>query len=166
MFASFAQKQKRSTKPSTKGSKARRRSKTLANRRRHFIESLEPRIVLNAAPLAIDDPHYYTAEDTALTITTSDVTLLDNDWDAEGDTLTASVVDNPPNGTLSGFTGSSGTFTYTPNTAFVGVDTFTYKLNDGTDDSNVVTVSVAVGGQFGAQTNLSESYAGGGGDAC
>jgi hypothetical protein len=60
-----------------------------------LFERLEPRIVLNAAPIARDDASYFTAEDTALTVTTSDTTLLDNDWDPEGDSLTASVVDGP-----------------------------------------------------------------------
>jgi len=37
-----------------------------------------------------------------------------------------------------------GTFSYTPNADFFGDDTFTYKANDGTDDSNVATVTITV----------------------
>ncbi|MBI2480562.1 MAG: cadherin-like domain-containing protein [Planctomycetia bacterium] len=124
--------------------------------RQRLFEPLEPRIVLNAAPIAKDDAWYFTAEDTALTVTTSEMTLLDNDWDPEGDSLTASVVDSPANGSVSNFSGSDGTFTYTPDTSYVGFDSFTYKVNDGTDDSNIVTVSIAVGGNFGPRTNLDE----------
>ena len=36
-----------------------------------------------------------------------------------------------------------GSFTYTPDTAFVGDVTFTYRLEDGADSSNVVTVVVS-----------------------
>ncbi|MDA1049218.1 MAG: hypothetical protein O3C40_01890, partial [Planctomycetota bacterium] len=36
-----------------------------------------------------------------------------------------------------------------------------YKANDGAVDSNVVTVSIAVGGDFGARTNLEEAARGG-----
>jgi len=124
--------------------------------RQRLFERLEPRVVLNAAPVARDDPWYYTAEDTGLTVTTSDTTLLDNDWDPEGDSLTASVVDSPDNGSISNFSGSDGTFTYTPDTSYVGFDSFTYKVNDGTDDSNIVTVAIAVGLNFGPRTNLDE----------
>jgi hypothetical protein len=55
-----------------------------------------------------------------LTVTTSDTTLLDNDWDPEGDSLTASIVDSPSNGSISGFSGTAGTFTYTPDTSYAG----------------------------------------------
>ena len=121
-----------------------------------FFESLEQRIVLNGAPIANPDPWYSTAEDTALTVTTSATTLVDNVWDPEGDSLTASVVDSPSNGSVSNFSSTDGTFTYAPDTSYVGFDAFTYKVNDGTDDGNTVTVSIAVGLNFGPRTNLDE----------
>lgn len=33
---------------------------------------------------------------------------------------------------------------YTPNASFSGTDSFTYKANDGTSDSNIATVSITV----------------------
>ena len=117
--------------------------------------------MLNAAPIALPDPFYSTAKDTALTVDSQGTTLLDNDWDPEGSSLTASVVDNPANGTLSNFN-SAGTFTYTPDTGFEGFDSFTYDVSDGTDDSEVVTVSIAVGGHFGPRTNQDELLRGSG----
>ena len=113
--------------------------------------------MLNAAPIAADDPWYYTAQNSALTIGTSDTTLLANDWDAEGSPVSATIVTGPSNGSLSSFNGANGTFVYTPNTTFVGVDTFTYRVSDGTDDSNLATVSIAVGGHFGPRTNSEET---------
>ncbi|HUG66542.1 MAG TPA: Ig-like domain-containing protein [Pirellulaceae bacterium] len=107
------------------GKRGRRRDTQRWAQRQPFFERLEPRVILNAAPVARDDPWYYTAEDTGLTVTTSDTTLLDNDWDPEGDSLTASVVDSPAHGSLSNFSGSDGTFTYTPDTSYVGFDSFT-----------------------------------------
>ena len=135
---------------------ARTRRLKRLGRRATFLERLEPRVVLNAAPIGRDDASYYTAEDTDLTVGTSDTTLLDNDWDPEGSSLTATIVDNPANGTISNFSGTAGTFTYSPDLGFTGVDTFTYDVSDGTDDSNLVTVSIAVGGHFGPRTNLEE----------
>jgi hypothetical protein len=43
---------------------------------------------------------------------------------------------------------SDGSFTYTPNTNFSGIDEFTYKVSDGVAESNVATVTLEVyGGQ-------------------
>ncbi|MEL7039550.1 MAG: Ig-like domain-containing protein, partial [Cyanobacteria bacterium J06592_8] len=62
--------------------------------------------------------------------------------DADGDTLTAQLVDGPVNGSLD--LSEDGSFTYTPEPEFSGEDSFTYTANDGEDDSNVATVTVAV----------------------
>ena len=79
-----------------------------------------------------------TNEDTAV-----DITLSGADVDS-GDTLTYSVVANPSNGTLGNISGSNNTVTYTPTANWNGTDTFTYKVNDGTTDSNTSTVTVTV----------------------
>ena len=39
---------------------------------------------------------------------------------------------------------ADGSFTYTPADDFNGPDSFTYKANDGTADSNTVTVTLTV----------------------
>jgi hypothetical protein len=49
----------------------------------------------------------------------------------------------PANGTVE--LNTDGSFTYTPNTDFTGVDTFLYLAFDGTNVSTEVTVSVSVG---------------------
>ncbi len=111
-----------------------------------LLEGLERRDLMNAAPITQDDAAFYTALNTDLVVTTSSspAHLLANDFDAEGNALTASVVASPASGSLISFN-SNGTFTYRPNTGFTGVDTFTYKINDGTSDSGLATVSIAVG---------------------
>ncbi|MEZ4735545.1 MAG: Ig-like domain-containing protein [Caldilineaceae bacterium] len=68
--------------------------------------------------------------------------VLQNDSDAEGDTLTTAEISAPDNGTLA--LNADGSFTYLPNAGFTGDDSFTYVANDGTADSNVATVTITV----------------------
>ncbi|SIN79215.1 VCBS repeat-containing protein [Singulisphaera sp. GP187] len=68
--------------------------------------------------------------------------VLDNDSTPAGRELTATLVSGPGHGTL-GFNGD-GTFTYTPNAGYIGVDSFTYRANDGLADSEVATATISV----------------------
>lgn len=61
--------------------------------------------------------------------------------DIENDSLSYSIVSAPSSGTLSG---TAPNYVYTPNSNFNGVDSFTFKVNDGTLDSNVATVNIEV----------------------
>ncbi|MDR0965534.1 MAG: tandem-95 repeat protein, partial [Myxococcales bacterium] len=61
--------------------------------------------------------------------------------DADGDSLTYSIVDHPSHGTVI-LIGSVAT--YTPAQDYNGSDSFTFKVNDGTDDSNVATIDIMV----------------------
>jgi len=93
----------------------------------------------NTAPVAAADC-YTTNEDTPLTVILPG--LLANDSDADGNTLTAVLVAGPAHGTLT--LNANGSFTYTPNANFNGDDTFTYRANDGTANSNIATVAITV----------------------
>jgi len=129
-------------------------AKVRSRKFRHLVlESLEGRQLMAANPVARDDSGYYTALNTDLVVSTSSVHLLANDIDIDTVHFTSSVVNGPTSGTLIS-TGTNGTFTYRPNTGFTGVDTFTYKINDGSLDSNVATVSIAVGTPLLAKQNL------------
>src|SRR5205814_983214 len=68
--------------------------------------------------------------------------VLANDVDVDGDRLTAVLVSGPAHGTLT--LNPDGSFTYTPAAGFTGIDTFTYRANDGTADSNAVLVNITV----------------------
>jgi hypothetical protein len=58
-----------------------------------------------------------------------------------GNPPTYQIVSSPSNGEL---TGTPPNLTYTPDPDFVGNDTFTFKANDGSQDSNIGTVTVHV----------------------
>jgi VCBS repeat-containing protein len=93
----------------------------------------------NDAPVAHNDS-YNVAEDGSLTVPAAG--LLGNDSDVDGDALTAQLVSGPAHGTLT--FNADGSFTYTPDADYSGSDSFTYKANDGTDDSAVATVDLTV----------------------
>ncbi|HEY3052448.1 MAG TPA: Ig-like domain-containing protein [Thermoanaerobaculia bacterium] len=88
---------------------------------------------VNDAPVA-NPQSVITPEDTpiAITLTGSDV---------DGDPLTFAIVTGPAHGTLSG---SGANVTYTPNANYNGPDSFTFRVNDGTVNSNIATVSIRV----------------------
>ena len=94
----------------------------------------------NQAPVATDD--VYAVQPGGVLMTTPASGVLANDTDADGDSLSTTLVGQASSGVavLSG----DGSFTYTPNAGFAGADMFTYQVSDGTVASNVATVSIAV----------------------
>ena len=78
-----------------------------------------------------------TSEDTPLGIT-----LTGSDIDS--DSLTFELVGSPANGSITGLNPATGQLTYTPNLNYNGPDSFTFKVNDGTADSNIATVEITV----------------------
>ena len=68
--------------------------------------------------------------------------MLANDTDAQSNPLSAIQVAGPSHGALT--LNSNGSFSYVPTGGYTGADSFTYKANDGSLDSNVVTVSITV----------------------
>lgn len=93
----------------------------------------------NLAPAALDDS-YSVLEDAVLSVPAPGV--LGNDTDPELGPLTATRLTDPSYGTLS--FSANGSFTYTPDAGWSGVDTFTYKANDGALDSAPATVTITV----------------------
>jgi hypothetical protein len=92
---------------------------------------------VNDAPDARDD-NAVTNEDTPITIS-----VLNNDTDVDGDTLTVNrIVSGPVNGSVT--VNANGTVTYTPNANFNGVDTFQYEITDGNGGFDIATVRVTV----------------------
>ena len=93
-------------------------------------------IMVNAVndPPVADDQAATTSEDTP-----EDMTLAASDVD--GDALTYGIVRGPAHGTLSG---TGETRTYTPDPDYVGSDSFTFRANDGVEDSNIATITIEV----------------------
>jgi len=95
---------------------------------------------VNQAPVAADDS-YQTLPDTPLDVGGS-IGVLANDTDADLDVLQAVLVGDVSNGVLS--LTADGAFSYTPNTGFIGTDSFTYQAGDGALLSDVATATISV----------------------
>lgn len=95
----------------------------------------------DGSPVAYDDV-YTTLEDVPLNVPASGVLL--NDTDVDGDALTATLLSNVSNGSLS--LNANGSFTYMPNTNYNGSDNFTYRVSDGFNPVAVVLQQNANGG--------------------
>lgn len=103
---------------------------------------------VNDAPTAADDSDS-TAEDTPITID-----VLANDTDVDADTLTIGSINQPGNGSA---TINAGAITYTPNSGFTGVDTFTYTATDGNGGQDNATVTVTVTAPNDSPTAVDDS---------
>jgi VCBS repeat-containing protein/predicted outer membrane repeat protein len=91
------------------------------------------------APVAAGDT-YQVDEDALLTVSAPGV--LGNDLDRDSDLLSAILVSGPSHGSLT--LNANGSFTYHTGTNYNGSDSFTYKVHDGNDTSNVATVLITV----------------------
>ncbi|MBW2475584.1 MAG: tandem-95 repeat protein, partial [Deltaproteobacteria bacterium] len=94
---------------------------------------------VNDGPVAADDV-YTTDEDTLLAVTAPGI--LGNDSDIDGDALSATILTDPANGTLT--PGTDGSFIYLPDPNFTGTDSVTYEAcdSDGVCDEATAVISV------------------------
>ena len=69
--------------------------------------------------------------------------ILYNDIDLDGDILSAQLVSDVANGSLT-LNSNGDIVSYTPNVDFSGYDEFTYTANDGDNDSEVANVLISV----------------------
>jgi Tol biopolymer transport system component len=99
-------------------------------------------IRITHAPIANPD-EYGVAPDGTLVVT-PDRGVLANDADADGDWLTARLVDDAGHGTLQ--LQPDGSFTYVPSAGFTGTDGFLYRAGDGQTESSDTLVRIRVGG--------------------
>ncbi|MCA1625403.1 MAG: DNA/RNA non-specific endonuclease [Acidobacteria bacterium] len=87
-----------------------------------------------ANPPVAESQSVTASEDTPQAITLSAMSANNNP-------LTYTIVSQPANGVLNG---SGSSFTYIPKSNFYGVDSFTFRVNDGLFNSNVATVTINV----------------------
>ncbi len=97
-------------------------------------------VVAPDQPPTAQDDNYSVTRGVPLTVSAADGVLA-NDSDPDGDTMTASLVSGPANGTLD--FNSDGSFVYTSSPTFFGSVTFTYQVSaGGLTDTATVTIIV------------------------
>lgn len=108
----------------------------------------------NEPPVAVDDS-YTTDEDVLLSVATPGV--LANDYDPDPlDIISADLVTEPQFGSLTFF--SDGNFEYTPGTDWHGIDSFTYRVFDGSAFGNLATVTITVNAVNDAPVSEDDGY--------
>jgi Ca2+-binding RTX toxin-like protein len=114
---------------------------------------------VNDAPTAVNDSVSAT-EDTPLVLTPA--TLLANDGDVEGNSLTITGVGNATHGNVAL---NGGNVVFTPTANYSGPASFTYTVSDGQGGTSTATVSVNVVAQGGAAPEIDAAPAAGSEDA-
>ena len=105
-------------------------------------------------PSVANNTTFSATEDTALSINLS-TAVTDN---SESGLTYSIVADNSSsNGTLGSVNSSTGVLTYTPALNNTTTITFTFKVNDGYQDSNTATATVTVAAVADAPTNITMS---------
>jgi len=103
---------------------------------------------INDAPTIPATQSVATNEDTVLNFS------LNAGTDVDADSLTYIITSSPALGTLSCIGGTNRSCTYTPVANDNGSYTFTYKVNDGTVDSALATVTISVSATNDAPTMI------------
>jgi uncharacterized repeat protein (TIGR01451 family) len=82
--------------------------------------------VTNAPPVAIPDTYV------VLRNTATALSVLDNDWDPDGniDPSSVTIVSGPSHGSITSIDPVTGAVTYNPTTGYTGADSFTYQVCD------------------------------------
>lgn len=108
---------------------------------------------VNDPPVQVDD-QYSTNEDTTLNEAAPGV--LANDTDVDNGSLSAILVDDVDDGNLT--LNANGSFAYLPDPDFNGTDSFSYRANDGSLESNLAAVNIIVSPINDPPTATGDSY--------
>ena len=106
----------------------------------------------NHPPVAYNDS-YTVNQNNTLSVYGSGV--LGNDYDSDGNTLSAYLGGYAAHGTVS--LNTDGSFSYTPYYGYTGTDSFSYYVSDGQATSNYATVSLTVNAVNHAPVAYSDS---------
>ena len=108
---------------------------------------------------AIDDLRIYDrvlASTEIVSLVHNGTSILSNDSDLDGDALSVELVQNVAHGVLA--LNPDGTFSYTPTANYIGTDSFTYRVTDGSAWSNVATVALTVRNRPDPTTAIADEY--------
>jgi hypothetical protein len=105
-------------------------------------------VLANDDPTAVDDAYEVTKNSS-----TNELTVLLNDSDPEGDSLTIIAVTSPAHGSVSI---SGETLSYTPNPGYFGADVFQYTIKDGYGGQASATVNINVLGSNDAPVAMDD----------
>ena len=108
----------------------------------------------NQSPTVLGDEYTF-AENTILNINATDGVLA-NDFDSDLDTIQAFLFTDVSNGSLN--LNTNGSFVYTPNQDFSGIDSFVYRASDGLRQSDLATVLITVTGNNDTPTANNDQY--------
>jgi hypothetical protein len=112
------------------------------NATNYWVDVLfEPTVTVNVAPIGVDDSGFVVARNTPLVLGAA--SLLGNDTDQNGDTLTITGVSGAVNGTVA-YDATARAVTFTPNAGFAGTAGFTYILSDGRGGTSQANVALEV----------------------
>jgi large repetitive protein len=109
---------------------------------------------VNDAPVAVNDGY---GVNEGATLTVSAPGVLGNDTDAENNALTAVLVSGPAHA-ASFSLNADGSFAYVHNGSETTTDSFTYRANDGTANSNIATVTITIAPVNDAPVANNDSY--------
>ncbi|MDB5586621.1 MAG: hypothetical protein JWP26_1591 [Devosia sp.] len=95
----------------------------------------------NQSPVAANDSGYTTPNNTALTLAAA--TLLANDTDPDGNSLSITGVGTPVNGTVA-FNAQTNSVLFTPTAGYSGAASFVYTISDGVGGTASASVALTV----------------------
>lgn len=132
----------------------------------NFLGFVDPEVFLtsNSAKLIASET-CVARDDTVSTIVNTIVTtpsVLENDSDTDGDTLSVSAADTQSANGKEINNNSDGTFTYTPAIDYIGTDSFNYTLTDNSGCSDQARVNITINNENNDETSGENSGSGGG----
>ena len=122
------------------------------------LSAAEVNLIVNPTgnqPPLVENDEYDGYENTTLFVDVA-VGVLANDSDPDFDGLDVVQASNVSNGALNLY--SDGSFDYTPNPDFNGIDSFTYRASDGSLNSDPATVTLMVDGINDPPVAIENSY--------
>tara|TARA_A100001391_G_scaffold204923_1_gene202472 strand:- start:1158 stop:2849 length:1692 start_codon:yes stop_codon:yes gene_type:complete len=115
---------------------------------------------LDMSKIISKKPNAYNQSVVTAKNTTIAIDMIKFDTDTNRTSKTGTVVRPPSHGTVSAYSTTDDVFAYLPNNNFVGSDSFTFTMSDGTNTSDEKTILIEV---LEGASGISDTSSGGGG---